>query len=474
MEHPVKEGILYVQHPKFGKKSWRKVWAQLFPDSPSGVARLEYFEGVSAEKATLRKGERKVIRLSNCVSVERAGDHSSPKETGPFYLCMMERSCLLAADQPDDWIECICQLAFQKTPVLASTPGNTPSPQPLMEENAIYSSWQEIHEFPVTVFPTEASSRCQLKGNYLMAPLLEQLVLKDAQSEHVLYSWPYAFLRRFGQEKTVFSFEAGRRCDSGEGLFTFNTVRATEICKAVSAAIEHQKNVLLERDKKTGVCSAQDSVQKGGPWSWPTGLESQEEMQPLYARTPKGTVEKGFPVLPVSDGRSVSPETESPETPIIYASIGKSFPLFQPSDKMEAEPKEQGEPLSDHLYENLRALEKHPLCSQSLGFSYRDSPEDSRSNNTELQPIYGNSPVAAKRSSSHPSLNPSAGADSCPESQCPPCMLDCQEAVSGGEGNAKPKIRGAGAFKHKLVSMLSRDGGGAKTASKNTGPMDKS
>lgn len=89
------------------------MWAQLFADSPSGVARLEYFEGVAVEKASLRKSERKVIRLSDCVSVERAGEHSAPKDTAPFYLCMMERNILLAADQPDDWIECVCQLAFQ-------------------------------------------------------------------------------------------------------------------------------------------------------------------------------------------------------------------------------------------------------------------------------------------------------------------------------------------------------------------------
>lgn len=92
------------------------MWAQLFADSPSGVARLEYFEtreGVSAEKATLRKGVCKVIRLSDCVSVERASEHNSPKDTAPFYLRMMARNYIMAADEPDDWIECVCQLAFQ-------------------------------------------------------------------------------------------------------------------------------------------------------------------------------------------------------------------------------------------------------------------------------------------------------------------------------------------------------------------------
>ncbi|KAM6471739.1 docking protein 3 isoform 2-T2 [Liasis olivaceus] len=464
MEHPMKDGILYIQHPKFGKKTWRKVWVQLFADSSFGVARLEYFEardGVAVEKATLRKGERKVIRLSDCVSVERADDQSSPKETTPFYLCMLERNWLLAADQPNEWIECICQLAFQRRPAQSSTVGNTPSSQPLMEENAIYSSWQKMCEFPVSIFPTEASARCHLKGNYLMVPLPEQLVLKDVQSGQIHYTWPYTFLRRFGQEKTVFSFEAGRRCDSGEGLFTFNTAQAAEICRAVSAAIDRQKAILMENNK---ISQAQDCMQKVGAWSWPSGTESLEEVQPLYARTPKGSMEMSLS----SENHSVSPELESPEAPIIYASIGKNLPLmFLPWGKAETESQEQGAQLSDHLYENLHDLEQRASGSECLGFNYRDSPEGS--NNNDQLSIYDNSPVTVKRLSSHPSS--SARADSSPDRLCPSHLLDGQEAASGGEGSGRPKARGAGAFKHKLVTMLSREGGGGK--SKNSSPVDK-
>lgn len=39
-----------------------------------------------------------------------------------------------------------------------------------------------------------------------MVPLPEQLVLKDVQSGQIHYSWPYTFLRRFGQEKVNSSF----------------------------------------------------------------------------------------------------------------------------------------------------------------------------------------------------------------------------------------------------------------------------
>uniref|UniRef100_A0A670Z7U9 Docking protein 3 n=1 Tax=Pseudonaja textilis TaxID=8673 RepID=A0A670Z7U9_PSETE len=417
------------------KKTWRKVWVQLFADSSFGVARLEYFEardGGAAGKATLRKGERKVIRLSDCVSVERAKDQSSPKDTVPFYLCMLERNWLFAADQPNEWIEYICQLAFQSSPV-----GSTSSSQPLMEENSIYSSWKEICEFPVSVFPTEASARCQLKGNYLMVSLAEQLVLKDVQSGQIQYNWPYTFLRRFGQEKSVFSFEAGRRCDSGEGVFTFNTSQAAEICKAVSAAIEHQKAILMEDNKKVGVSQSHDNMQKAGLWSWPSGTQSLDEMQPL----PKGSMEINLS----SENHSVSPELESPEPPIIYASIA------QPSD---------------HLYENVHDLEQHASGSECLGFSYRDSPEGS--NNNDRLPIY-DSPKTLKRMSGH--FTSSAKVDSSPDRQCPSHLLDGQETASGGERSGRPKGRGAGAFRHKLVTMLSREGGGGKN--KNSSHVDK-
>ncbi|XP_042307761.1 docking protein 3 isoform X1 [Sceloporus undulatus] len=390
---------------------------------------------------------------------------------------MMERSYFLAADQPDEWIECICKVAFQRTPAPCSTMVNTPSPQPLMEENTIYSSWQETWEYPVAVFPTEASARCHLKGNYLIVPLREQLVLKDVQSGKAIYTWPYAFLRRFGQEKTIFSFEAGRRCSSGEGLFTFSTVRAAEICTTISAAIDRQKAILLmDGDKKAGLSAVPDSMQKSSCCPWPTNMESLEEKEPLYERTPVGLVDVGLPAVPPSDSFSASPEKVAPELPIIYASIGKSFPpLFQPCGMVEAEPKEQRGQLSDHLYENLCALEQQrALQSESLGFSYRDSLEGSGSISTEPSPIYDNSPVAAKRSSSHPCPSPTTGADSSPEIQHPPHPLDYQEAARGSEGNTKPKARGAGAFRHRLVTMLSRDTGTPKTISKNTSATDKS
>uniref|UniRef100_A0A8C0FSE4 Uncharacterized protein n=1 Tax=Bubo bubo TaxID=30461 RepID=A0A8C0FSE4_BUBBB len=99
------------------EQSWRKMRAQLFAASPSGVARMEKFDvrddGTVLEKTSLRRCARRVIRLSDCVSVGPAGTESCPKATAAFYLNTTEKSYVLAAEQRDEWIAQLCQLAFQ-------------------------------------------------------------------------------------------------------------------------------------------------------------------------------------------------------------------------------------------------------------------------------------------------------------------------------------------------------------------------
>lgn len=160
--------------PSALQRSWRKVRAQLFAASPSGVARMEKFdvrdEGKMLDKSSLRRCARRVIRLSDCVSVGPAGAESCPKATAAFYLTTTEKSYVLAAEQRDEWIEQLCQLAFQvppaplallpapvspgggraHLPLLQGTkqaaPGSAkpqPSPDVPMEENSLYSSRQD-------------------------------------------------------------------------------------------------------------------------------------------------------------------------------------------------------------------------------------------------------------------------------------------------------------------------------------------
>ncbi|NXT64658.1 DOK1 protein, partial [Chaetops frenatus] len=110
-----------------------------------------------------------------------------------------------------------------------------------MAVNSIYYSRDEVNAFWVTVQRTEAAERCELRGTYVLKAERDSLVLKDPRTDRILYVWPYWLLRRYGRDKVMFSFEAGRRCDSGPGNFTFETKQGNEIFRLVEASIQEQK-----------------------------------------------------------------------------------------------------------------------------------------------------------------------------------------------------------------------------------------
>ncbi|NXW55788.1 DOK1 protein, partial [Eurystomus gularis] len=110
-----------------------------------------------------------------------------------------------------------------------------------MAVNSIYYSRDEVNAFWVTVQRTEAAERCELRGTYVLKAERDSLVLKDPRTNEILYVWPYRLLRRYGRDKVMFSFEAGRRCDSGPGNFTFETKQGNEIFRLVEASIREQK-----------------------------------------------------------------------------------------------------------------------------------------------------------------------------------------------------------------------------------------
>ncbi|XP_036607355.1 docking protein 2 [Trichosurus vulpecula] len=249
----IKQGFLYFQQQQtFGKK-WRRFWAVLYGESSCSLARLELQEG--PEKPRRGEAARRVIRLSDCLrAAEAGGEAGSPKDTSPFLLETTERLCLLAAPtlERNEWLQAICHLAFplqridRREPIGQEDSTSKQHGLPCMEENVLYSSAPSVtpkKDFVVTVRPTEASERCRLQGSYKLRAGESALELWSGREPGtVLYTWPYRFLRRFGRDKVTFSFEAGRRCVSGEGNFEFETRKGNEIFLALEDAISAQKN----------------------------------------------------------------------------------------------------------------------------------------------------------------------------------------------------------------------------------------
>ncbi|CAL8376057.1 unnamed protein product [Arctogadus glacialis] len=68
-------------------------------------------------------------------------------------------------------------------------------------------------------------------GNELGSGVMEltegELVLHTHRRDDV--RWPYLCLRRYGYDSNLFSFESGRRCQTGQGIFAFKCARAEDI-----------------------------------------------------------------------------------------------------------------------------------------------------------------------------------------------------------------------------------------------------
>ncbi|XP_023693916.1 docking protein 1b [Paramormyrops kingsleyae] len=245
MDTHVKEGQLYVQHQKFGKK-WKKNWFVLYPASQNGIARLEFFDSSNAsEKPNTKKLDKKIIRLAECISILPAVTEACPKDNmAAFCVETNDKTHIFAAEKQTtaEWVEKMCEIAFQR-----GSGTDTNGQELQMADNLIYYSREEVNEYWVSVQRTEASERCSLQGTYWLKADSESLILKEPNTKKMLLMWPYKLLRRYGRDKVMFSFEAGRRCDSGPGNFTFETKQGNEIFGIVEAAIREQKAQAEER-----------------------------------------------------------------------------------------------------------------------------------------------------------------------------------------------------------------------------------
>ncbi|XP_043112607.1 synapsin-1 [Puntigrus tetrazona] len=240
-----KEGPLFLQGVKFGKKIWRKSWLILFEPSPAGIGRVELYDmrdrggligSATARPSGLRKTDKRVIRLTDCLSITPAPGESCPTDCSAFFLNTTSCTYTIAAPAQEDWISVLCQLAFQKT---QRPEDGRKDKYTALADNELYSTWG-AGQFQVTVQSTDASQRCKMSGSYLLSSGKEAICLLDLKTGQAIYHWPYRLLRRFGQVKGGIMIEAGRRCHTGEGQFIFLSKQGTQIKRAIEEAIMHQ------------------------------------------------------------------------------------------------------------------------------------------------------------------------------------------------------------------------------------------
>lgn len=97
------------------------------------------------------------------------------------------------------------------------------------------------------LIPSDASERCGLKEQWytlVVAPTALELQ-ESYDTGTVLLSWPYQFIRKYGYKADrLFTFEAGRKCDSGEGAFYLEHSNQQEIFRCMSSKMKSIKKIL--------------------------------------------------------------------------------------------------------------------------------------------------------------------------------------------------------------------------------------
>ncbi|KAK1892652.1 Docking protein 2, partial [Dissostichus eleginoides] len=213
--------------------------------------------------------------MSDCIRVSEVEEvDGCPRDTGPFLIETTEKIYVFASErlQLEDWTHKLCEIAFPKCEDFFLPPH--------------FLFLTRLLPAAKFSFRTEASDRCRLRGDRFLRADEDALLLLD-KSGALLYSWPYRYLRRFGRDKSSFSFEAGRRCDSGEGNFEFDTREGNFLFQAVEAAINLQRMPPPQRQSSGG---------GGSP-------ETPRDLNPPLVRTP-----------PLPQGRKHIPQCPAAQT----------------------------------------------------------------------------------------------------------------------------------------------------------------
>ncbi|GLH09601.1 Uncharacterized protein GBIM_14667 [Gryllus bimaculatus] len=232
-ETPFKEGyLLFPPHGVLGhlKKSWHKRYCQLFKSSKHGIERLEVFD---SEDDLWKTSTVRIITLENCIKITQ-DVHKHPNVFTIITKTSIHHFGTQTEKELTDWITAFQSIAFK----------DNISKHTIEEDNELYCSSAD-GVFTVKLVPSEASIRCNLEPvNYVLIIASSSIQLRSCNDHRLLCTWPFRYIRRYGYREGKFTFEAGRKCDTGEGTFHLEHSNQQDIFRCMSTKMKHMRKLL--------------------------------------------------------------------------------------------------------------------------------------------------------------------------------------------------------------------------------------
>ncbi|XP_070540290.1 docking protein 1-like [Ptychodera flava] len=348
-EETLFSGFLFKQKNNL-MRTWQRKWSVLSLSPDDGKAALYMYDNKESKEGTVNKKTLSVDQSSHIEIVKnRTKDHY-------FEITTDAKTQGFAAENKHElerWVAHLRHVASggAKRPVseqpsefnhpsrelnLRNSVTSAPSTKYTGQENVAYSSYEKT-SFQVTIKPLEKASELKLHGDYKLVLDSVNIALVDLESSKTLHVWPYKYLRRYGRDRTMFSFEAGRRCDSGPGVFEFSTYEGNDIFFTVDNSVRELKGLPPNpRDPPPGEPPGGYTHPQAVPTGGYTGLQSQTSH---ISTSPSGSQVPGVPpqrsLPPVPAGLAVptqSPDMKARPVSHIAAELEQSGAFRRQSD----------------------------------------------------------------------------------------------------------------------------------------------
>lgn len=152
------------------------------------------------------------------------------------------------------WVEALQSVAFKDK---SSTLTRVDSVRE--KENDLYCTSYSDGIFTVNL---QASDATLLKNTIEPKTYTLQLTATEIQLKHLdingvtlIAKWPYRYIRKYGYRDGKFTFEAGRKCDTGEGEVKFQHSNPIEVFRCMGAKMKSMKKLINGDNSSSLDCS---------------------------------------------------------------------------------------------------------------------------------------------------------------------------------------------------------------------------